>query len=140
MKSIVTIVVLTTLVWGLEFQSAGTIRGTVRGSGNQELLPMSLIFLYSSDNSVPARSFHTRTGNFTMVGVPSGIYQAFVSHEGYRSILTQEVYVKADTVTDLTFLLRPIRTRSDSTDVVQPGQPGVDYRMKYFKPDIKKFR
>ncbi len=140
MKTIINFVLLTTLLGAKGLDNTGTIKGMVQNADNGDLLPMSLVFIHSSDSALPPRSFFTRTGSFAIVGVPSGMYRAFVYHQGFQSFVAQKVYVKPDTVTQLEFLLRPVKTRADSTDVVRPGSPGIDYKMKFFKPDIKKFK
>jgi hypothetical protein len=74
-----------------------------------------------------------------MVGIPSGEYHAFVSHDGFASFRIQ-VHVKPDTVTFLDLWLHRILSRTDSTDVVRLGKSGVDYKMKYFRPDVDSYR
>jgi hypothetical protein len=63
-----------------------------------------------------------------------------VSREGYRSIVARELKVSPETIAEISFMLHPLGSRSDSTDVVQSGQPGVDYKMQYLKPDVQKYK
>ena len=118
----------------------GTVRGSVKDAATGELLPMSLVYFYPIHSGGMPRFIQTSTGNFTIVEIPPGPYSFFVRREDYRPLVAQQVEVKAGTVTELNFVLRREKTRTDSTDVVYPGKPGIDYKMRYFKPDVKKYR
>jgi hypothetical protein len=139
MKALIWVVMVTAFAGTSEPGNTGTIRGAVKNADTGELLPMSRVFLYPSNRSVPPRIFRTRSGTFVMVGVPQGHYNAFGENEGFRSFVAQGVYVKADSIVELDLRLK-VTTGNDSAGVVRPGKPGVDYKMKYFTPDIGKFR
>lgn len=136
MKSIIGVVLVISLCWVTASYSTGSIRGTIRSADAGDLLPLSLVFVYSSDTNAPARMYHTETGYFTIAEVPPGMYQALAWHQGFESVLVQ-VDVRGDTAVVLDFLLRPVQSRPDSTDVVRPGKPGVDYKMKFYKPKME---
>ena len=118
----------------------GAVRGSVKDAATGELLPMSLVYFYPTDTGGKPRSIQTSTGNFTIVEIPPGLYSFFVRRRDYRPLVAQKIEVKAGTITELNFVLQREKTRTDSTDVVYPGKPGVDYKMRYFKPETKKYR
>ena len=118
----------------------GTVRGSVKDAATGELLPMCLVYFYPMDSGGKPRLIQTSTGNFAIVEIPPGPYSFFVRRNDYRPLLAQQIEVKAGTVTELNFVLHREKTRTDSTDVVYPGKPDVDYKMRYFKPEAKKYR
>jgi hypothetical protein len=136
-----TAVALIVLLLGASGQERGMIiRGKVQDAQTGQLLSKSHIYLYSSQSSIPPREVVTESGKFTVIGVPMGIYHVFVSREGYRSIVARELKVSPETIAEISFVLHPLGSRSDSTDVVQSGQPGVDYKMQYLKPEVEKYK
>jgi hypothetical protein len=139
MKSTIGAILAMTICWATASYSTGSIRGSIKSADSGEPLPMSLIFVYSADTKAPARMFHSETGTFTIVEVPPGVYQAIAWHHGFESVLVQ-VEVKGDSAVVLDFLMRPVRSRPDSTDVVRPGKPDVDYKMKFYKPKMEGLR
>jgi hypothetical protein len=118
----------------------GTVRGSVKDAATGELLPMSLVYFYPMGTGGKPRFIQTSSGNFTIVEIPPGPYLFFVRRVDYRPLVAQQIEVKAGTVTELNFVLQHEKTRADSTDVVYPGEPGVDYKMRYLKPHAKKYR
>jgi hypothetical protein len=109
--------------------TSGTIKGTVRSAESGELLPLAKITILPSKSEVPLKFITTRTGEFTMVGIPAGSYSIMVSHEGCAPITVKQVQVRASSDTTLTFSLR-----SKERDAVQTEKPGVEYKMRYYKP------
>jgi hypothetical protein len=114
-----------------ELPDLGWVKGTVRSAAGGQLLPLSEIFVYPADPAVNMRFIRSSSGEFTIVEIPPGIYSFLVSLTGHRATVARQVEVGAGKLTQLDFVLQPITTRNDSTDVVRPGKPGVDYKMRY---------
>lgn len=139
-KVILSCLLLTLLLGSSGKHDTGHIRGSVQNSDTRELLPMSSIGFISIGDSVPYRQILSRSGKFMMMGIPKGLYRARVSRAGFIPFLTPQFEVKADSVVGLTFVLRPISERYDTTDAIRIGKPGVDYKMNYFRPEAGKYK
>ncbi len=121
-------------------QTNGTIRGTVKSRDTNALLPNSRLYFYSSRTETRSRLIETKSGKFTVIGAPPGEYSCFASHDGYRPIVVNHVRVRAGSVTELELVLEMSSASTDTTYILVPGTPGLDYRMKFYTPDIKKYR
>jgi hypothetical protein len=118
----------------------GTVRGSVKNAQTGELLPMSHIFFYSMNSHAKPKFIRTTSGNFTILEIPPGAYSFFISCDGYRPLVAQQLEVKAGAMTEVNFVLQQELSRTDSTDIFQMGKPGVDYKMQYVKPNLQKYR
>ena len=110
------------------------LHGVVKSAETGTLVPMSLVYVYGSDKHIKPRTVLSSSGEFTIIGIPAGTYSIFVTHEGYRPLVAQKIEVKVGNVAEVTLFLKVAKTRTDSTDVVFPGERGVDYKMQYAEP------
>jgi hypothetical protein len=120
--------------------STGILHGSVKDGTSGELLPSSWVTFFLSNEISAPRDIQTRTGNFTIVDVPPGEYTCFVHAYGHHMLVAKNIRVNAGKVTEVDLRLREFTTRADSTDVVRPGTPGVDYRIRIYTPNDKEYR
>ena len=121
--------------------SSGTIRGSVKSSESQQLLPSTQLHFYTMGKDSISRTLETSTGNFTIIGVPPGDYSCFVSHPGYRAMFAPHIQVKPSGTTEIDFFLRLSKSASDSASSdVYLGAPETDFKMKFYTPDGKDYR
>jgi hypothetical protein len=116
------------------------IRGTVRNSATLKLLPMSKVSIYAAGNRLPVREIVTQSGNFTIIGVPFGRYRGTASHDGFRQCSSPEVELKSTSDAEFTFLLRTMSSPSDSGSDIYVTPDNDQFRMKFYKPDVHKYR
>jgi hypothetical protein len=117
------------------------LHGFVKSAETSELVPMSRVYVYGSDKRAKSGTVLSSSGEFTIVGIPAGSYSLFVSHEGYRPVDVRKIEVKDGIVAEVTLFIKASKTCTDSTDVILPGEPGIDYKMQYAEPpNLKIFR
>ncbi len=121
-------------------RTIGTIRGAVKSRETGALLRNSRLYFYSSRTETRSRLIETKSGKFTVIGAPPGEYSCFASHDGFRPVVVNHVRVRAGSVTELELVLEMSSASTDTTYLLVPGTPGLDYKMRFYKPDIKKYR
>ncbi|KAA3620220.1 MAG: hypothetical protein DWQ05_05685 [Calditrichaeota bacterium] len=79
--------------------STGIFSGRVHDLSGEQALPGATILIENTDLSGKT----DKHGNFTIVGIPPGIYDVQVKHIGYATTLCTEVIIKADINTKIDF-------------------------------------
>jgi hypothetical protein len=139
-KATFSVVLVALLLGPSDVGEIGMIRGTVRSGGTLRLLPMSKVLIFTAGSRLPVREIVTESGNFTIIGVPFGKYSGTASHDGFRSCSGPEVEVKSTSDAEFTFLLRPKSSPADSGSDVYVTPESDQFRMKFYKPEVHKYR
>ncbi len=136
MKSAVWLIFISILTVGAPGDNSGVVKGEIMDASTGQALPRSLLMIIPEHGFTNIKQILTSSGKFTVLGVPAGTYRAMVIHTDYRSFISDRFYVRANDTTELNFWLTLRLTRLDSLSTVNPGKPGVDYKMRYAKPPV----
>jgi hypothetical protein len=119
----------------------GTIRGSVKSSDTQEILPKTYLHFYTTGEDSLSRTIETSSGYFALVDVPAGEYTCRINHVGYRPLLAVRIQVGPSVMTDVEFLLQPCRSPADSAslDIYDGGINSPD-KIRIYTPPDKDYR
>lgn len=141
MKTILLVLALLTVVaCPASSRDKGVLRGSVRSTETHELLDQTAIVFFHMADTVRERTIVTRSGVFVVLDMPPGTYRARVTHEGFHAFMSPSFQVKADSALSLNFFLKPFTEAGDTLGSVRVGKPGVDYKMKYHRPEPGTYR
>jgi hypothetical protein len=105
------------VVRGIYMGAAGRIQGTVTDAGGQPLenawvkllVPVtgtaSVTEEGDGEDNVLVSAYTDASGNYKLIGLPEGIYSMECELEGFSSLITEEIEVKAGILTTVNFTL-----------------------------------